>query len=133
MAKLDDLHPTLRRKVLAILSDLRGHGENPKLACAWRSPEDQLALYRAGRSKVRFSFHNATKLDGTPCGLAADIVDAAKGWYATKRFWTLLGRSAKAHGLTWGGDWDFYDPAHVQLLPNSKLTAVKNGWLPPVT
>ena len=139
MSKLDQLHPVLRRKVRAILNDLLGHGYKAIVASAWRSSEDQLALYRAGRSKVTFSFHNATYPQGSgkweaPCALAADICDARLGWNASAEFKRLLKRSAVAHELVSGADWKSFGPdgdwAHVQLLPNSDLKRVKAGWLP---
>lgn len=136
MTKLNELHPVLRRKVRAIIADLAGHGYRAKVASAWRSAADQLALYRAGRSRVKFSFHNAAYPLGSgkaeaPCALAADIVDSRLGWGASKEFWRLLGRAARAHGLVWGGDWaTFPDVAHVQLCPNTDLLRAKAGWLP---
>lgn len=125
---LSQLHPTLRRKVLAVLSDLKGHGFPAKIASGWRSLAEQKVLYDHGRSKVLFSFHNATRGDGTPCSLAADIVDERLGWNAVYRFWELLGRSAAAHELYKAAAWD---RAHVQLLPNSELQRVKDGYMPP--
>jgi len=132
MADLSTLHKTLRRKVIAVLADMKGHGFAPKVFSTWRSPDEQLVLYNAGRSRVKFSFHNAVRADWTPCALAADIADAKLAWGASLVFWQTLGKAAKAHGLTWGGDWkSFPDSAHVQLLPNSKLAKVRSGWLPP--
>jgi len=132
MDKLLRLHPVLRRKVKAIVKDLAGHGFAAKVYSTWRSQADQAVLYREGRTQVWFSFHNATRPDGSPCALAADIADAKLAWGATPAFWKTLGKAAKAHGLTWGGDWkSFPDSAHVQLLPNSDLARVQAGWLPP--
>lgn len=133
-AKLKKFHPTLARKIRAIIKDLEGHGHKPTIGSGWRSKAEQRIIYNRGDSTVLFSFHNATKADGTACALAGDIVDARYGWDSPKRFWTHLGSSANAHGLVWGGGWKrFPDVAHVQLLPNNMLTKVKNGYIPPVT
>ena len=138
-ANLDLLHPTLRRKVKAVLNDLKGHGYPAKAASGWRSLEEQAALYAHGRSKVRFSFHNARAKDDRPCALAADIVSALYGWGREgdpvveaymKTFWRLLASSRDAHGLHPTAAWD---PAHLQLCPNSDLAKVRKGWSPPLT
>jgi hypothetical protein len=128
MGKLDELHPILRRKVKAVLADLEGHGLHPVIAVAWRSPADQVKAFKAGHSQVRWGFHCATYPDGRPCALACDVVDAKKGWGAPAKFWKLLASSRDAHGLHETADWD---PAHIQLLPNSMRLKVKGGWLPP--
>lgn len=127
--KLASLNPLLRPKVQAVLNALVKRGFKPKIFYGWRSVAVQLQLYREGNSKVKFSFHNAQKPDGTPNSYAADIVDERYGWEAQAQssgFWKALGHEAKAQGLYWGGDWSgFRDWAHVQLLPNSDLARVK--------
>ena len=111
LARLD---PRIRAKVAAVLTDLRGHGLDPVIAQSWRSVDEQKRLKAAGRSTVSWSFH-CHAMNGVPAALAADIVDRRLGWGAPETFWQLLGRSARAHGLTWGGDWKrFRDVAHVE-------------------
>ena len=127
MDKLLQLHPVLRRKVEAILSDLAGHGFPAVIGSAWRSKEEQAVLHKHGFSKVLFSFHNATYPGGRPCALAADIVARDTGWGAPGVFWLLLARTRQAHGLHACAPWD---KAHVQLLPNKDLARVQAGWLP---
>jgi peptidoglycan L-alanyl-D-glutamate endopeptidase CwlK len=89
----------------------------------------QLKLYQEGNSKVKFSFHNAQKLDGTPNSYAADIIDERYAWTGqaeSSGFWKALGEEAKKQGLYWGGDWSsFRDWAHIQLVENSQLALVK--------
>jgi peptidoglycan L-alanyl-D-glutamate endopeptidase CwlK len=116
-------------KVVAVLEALNRRGFQPKVFFAWRSVAVQLEIFKKGNTKVKFSFHNAQKRDGTPNAYAADIVDSRWGWgakAATEGFWTALGEEAKVQGLNWGGDWKtFRDWAHVQLTENSKLKQVK--------
>ena len=126
--KLSELTPELRRKVAAILLDLKGHGYEAKVASGLRTVAEQRVLVAQGRSKTLASKH----LPG-PDGLsrAADIVDAKLGWGASRAFWLLLGSSATAHGLRWGGTFGVdapvvdivagdaemgFDPAHVELV-----------------
>lgn len=128
--KLKSLDGRMRLKVERILGRLKDEGFQPKIVYAWRSVSKQLELVDAGHSKVRFSFHNAQKKNGTPNAYAADIID--KRWAWTKAaeqngFWEALGRSAKDEGLYWGGDWiSFKDWAHIQFHPNYMLAEIKN-------
>jgi peptidoglycan L-alanyl-D-glutamate endopeptidase CwlK len=127
--KVLSLYPDMRPKVEAVLAGLRQRGFQPKIFFAWRSVAVQLELYRKGVTKVKFSFHNAQRRNGTPNAYAADIVDQRWGWEPpamSNGFWRALGQEGKAQGLYWGGDWtDFRDWAHVQWFPNSKLGDVK--------
>jgi peptidoglycan L-alanyl-D-glutamate endopeptidase CwlK len=127
--KLQSLRPDFRRKVEAVVRALAGRGFQPKIFFGWRSVAVQLAIYARGDSKVKFSFHCAQLPDGTPNSYAADIIDSRYAWSPTAQssgFWDALGAEAKVQGLYWGGDWaSFRDWAHVQLVPNSQLGAVK--------
>jgi len=127
--KILSMHPQLRPKVQKVLSALKDRGFQPKVFYGWRSVVVQLKIYAQGHTKVKFSFHNAQKPDGTPNSYAADIVDKRYGWEPgakTSGFWKALGEEAKKQGLHWGGDWtSFPDEAHVQLVANSQLAHVK--------
>ncbi|QXE89228.1 M15 family metallopeptidase [Geomonas subterranea] len=127
--KLKSLAPDLRGKVVFIIDKLRRDGFCPSIYYGWRSVAVQLVLHSSGRSKVKFSFHNAQLIDGTPNSYAADIIDSRFGWTNQAEimgFWSALGNTAKSQGLIWGGDWSsFPDVAHVQLVPNSLLRTVK--------
>lgn len=126
--KLASLSPDFRPLVERVLADLRAKSFRPKIFYAWRSVEVQRELVRKGRSKVRFSFHNAQRPDGTPRALAVDIVDRRWGWGAAadqRGFWDALGEIAQQLDLVWGGTWTFKDLAHVQLLPNRELRRVR--------
>ncbi len=127
--KLRSLSAKMRPKVKQVLKSLRLDGFKPKIYYGWRSVAVQLQLVKKGHSKVRFSFHNAQKKNGTPNAYGADIIDRRWAWGKQAKangFWDALGRAAKAQGLFWGGNWRrFKDWAHVQYHPNSKLGAVK--------
>lgn len=127
--KLQSMHRSLRPKVSAVMDGLSRRGFQPKIFFAWRSVAVQLDLVARGRSKVKFSFHNAQLADGTPNAYAADIIDARYGWSNQAMgtgFWRALGEEAHAQNLHWGGDWKtFRDWAHVQLVDNSLLSRVR--------
>lgn len=127
--KLQSMKPDMATKVRRVVGALAQRGFQPKIFYGWRSVAVQARLFAEGKSKVRFSFHNAQTRDGTPNAYAADIIDARYGWTAnaeTSGFWKALGEEAKREGLVWGGDWvSFRDWAHVQLVANSELARVK--------
>jgi peptidoglycan L-alanyl-D-glutamate endopeptidase CwlK len=127
--KLASMNPALAAKVRLVLAALTKRSFQPKIFYGWRSQAVQARLFAEGKSKVKFSFHNAQKPDGTPNAYAADIIDARYGWSSqaeTSGFWKALGDEANKQGLVWGGDWaSFRDWAHVQLLPNSDLGRIK--------
>lgn len=72
-------------------------------------------LFRKGNSKAKWgsSPHN--------CGMAVDLVHGVYAWEIPKLCWSMLGHIGKEVAaqqgvkITWGGDWDFYDPAHWEL------------------
>jgi peptidoglycan hydrolase-like protein with peptidoglycan-binding domain len=127
--KLDSLDKRMRLRVEKVIEELKEEGFRPKIVYAWRSVTKQLELVEAGRSRVRFSFHNAQKKDGTPNAYAADIIDKRWAWNRAAEqngFWEALGRLAKEQDLYWGGDWiSFKDWAHVQYYPNYMLSEIK--------
>lgn len=127
--KLASLHPTFRKKIEAVLRDMRAEGWDAKIFFGWRSLQKQAELVKAGRSKVYFSFHNAQIDEGTPAALAVDIVSTSQGW-KNMDFFRALGRIGKSHGLYWGGDWrSFRDYAHLQASPNSALSTLRESGL----
>jgi len=153
--KIKELYHKFVPKVRAIIKDLEGHGYIPLIVWAWRSPEEQERLYKQGSTKIKYGFHNVSDRLGGPEAMAVDIVDARYMYNAPKRFWLMLASSALAHGCESGVLWtgsnillrnrimkaikerDFsyngplgWDCAHVQMLPNSKLAAVRKGWRP---
>lgn len=127
--KLQSLNPVFRTKVQSVLDTLTHRGFQPKIFFGWRSVSVQQELFNKGRSKVRFSFHNAQKPDGTPNAYAADIIDKRWAWNKEAEnngFWSALGEEAKKQGLVWGGDWtSFKDVAHIQGRQNSELAMTK--------
>lgn len=124
---------SIRAKVAAVIKDLEGHGLKPLIATGvWRNPAEQMNLYKQGRSKVKWGFHCACTKDGKPGSLAADIVDAELSWNASSKFWLMLGSSAMAHGLEWGGLWGLPTSLQIgliQTIKNKQWThPVKFGW-----
>lgn len=77
---------------------------------AMRSPARQAQLKADGRSQLTNGPHMS--------GYAVDVVHSVHGWEIPRKAWDLVGHVGKeimlqeGLDLTWGGDWNFYDPAH---------------------
>jgi hypothetical protein len=96
-----------------------------------RTGDDQNRLYVKGVTKARAgeSPHNF--------GAAVDLIHGTKAWDLTRKQWAIIGHLGKEVAaavrvnlppsddpgaprtgplrITWGGDWEFYDPAHWEL------------------
>lgn len=80
-----------------------------------RNGDDQDRLYVKGVSKARAgqSPHNY--------GAAVDLIHGTKGWNLTRKQWDIIGHignqlaASLGFKIKWGGEWDFYDPAHWEL------------------
>lgn len=91
-----------------------------------RTRERQDELHAQGRSNARAgqSPHQY--------GLAVDIISATKGWDLSKKQWDVIGSIGKEIArkrnikLEWGGDWEFWDPAHWQIADWKKYRTAYN-------
>lgn len=118
----DLLLPVFREKAEAVFTSMQVQGYKPVLFETLRTPARAQALRRKGTSRAkRLSMH---------CyGAAADFICATHRWRCRRygcAFYQVLGETAKAHGLWWGGDmfpknrWTgkkFVDMPHVQAVP----------------
>lgn len=112
-AKLQEkgVDPTFRRKALAVLSDVRGHGLPIVVVEVMRSKARGAMLKALGKSK------NGAKSKHT-VGKAMDAAFYVNGkitWAVDPKWWAIYGKAAEAHGLTWGGEWRMRDLNHVEL------------------
>ena len=126
--KLHELHPAIRSRMEAVLRELESYGYRPRIQEAWRSPIDQLAAYRAGTSKIKYGFHNATADDGTKEALAADVWDDDYPFNAKTHFMLHLLAAAEKNGLTTGIRWSLSEN-RVQLIEDA---IAKEDWKRPV-
>lgn len=110
-----EAHPRILEFEAGLIKRLRSYGVPLYAHCVWRDKAEQERVNRAGNSKASFgrSPHN--------WGCAVDIVHCRHHWNLTERQWAVIGHIGKEYGLqaglhiTWGGEWDFYDPAHWEL------------------
>lgn len=121
-AALEPLAPAFRRALEAACDQVqRELGVRPRIFETLRTPERQRELYGFGRTwdevPPRGIVTNSRDALDTwhGYGLAADVIHPTLLWAAPATFWSAIGEAARAHGLTWGGDWArFPDRPHVQ-------------------
>jgi hypothetical protein len=102
---LAQCHPAFRQRLSTVIARLQLLGERPRIQQAWRSPEEQRQAFVTGHSRLRWGFHNATALDGTPEALAADVLDDDHPLNPSRAYLFVLARESRAVGLTTGIDW----------------------------
>jgi uncharacterized protein YvpB len=126
--KTNELHPTIRPRMEAVLRELESYGYRPRIQEAWRSPKDQLAAYNAGTSKIKYGFHNVTNPDGTKEALAADVWDDDRPFTAKTHFMLHLLAAAEKNGLTTGIRWSLSDN-RIKLIEDA---IAQEDWKRPV-
>lgn len=110
---LKDLEPVTRSLVVELFNRMRLAGYPLFATCTLRTFDEQAAEYAKGRDKpgriVTFakpgqSPHNY--------GMAADVCFVKEKYNGP---WDLVGKTAKAVGLVWGGEWKkLIDKPHVE-------------------
>jgi hypothetical protein len=109
------VHPLMRQYTRSLMKELQKLRMDMKIFEMHRSFEKQEEYYARGASKARYgqSPHN--------WGMAVDIIDRRRGWDLSENEWAIFGAIVKSVSektripVDWGGDWKFYDPAHIQL------------------
>jgi len=131
-ARLSELYSGFVPLVEAILLDLKQY--NPRIVCAYRSPEEQLRAYRSGHSKLKFGLHNVTGKNGKKESLAVDIIPLVDGYSAPTSFWLKLASSALVHncesGVLWTGTNILVKHRILQAIKARDFTGYKGklGW-----
>lgn len=136
---LEDLKPEVAQKARALISAMNDIGDRIVITSTLRSDIEQLAMFAQGRSDLAVvnalrmmcglrslpkaeNTYTISKCDGQTNqsrhqqGRAFDVVLLAKDGRPIWRIvgedierYKTLGVIAKAHGLTWGGDWAPFD------------------------
>ncbi len=126
--KLQECHPAMRVRLAAVLTELESAGFRPRIQEAWRSPQDQLAAYNNGKSRVKFGFHNVTGANGQKEALAADVWDDDRPTNTKTDFMLRLAAAAEKNGLITGIRWDL-SASRAKLIDDA--IAAQN-WKAPV-
>ena len=131
--RLGECHPWFRDRLERVLSGLESRGYRPRIQDAWRSPERQKELLDEGFTKVRWGFHNATKANGAPDSLAADVLDDDFPLNPRRAFLLALAQFADEVDLDTGIAWGL-PPAIAQMLNEAIADGAswkgKLGWDP---
>lgn len=109
------LHPEMVDFVRKLTRELNKQKLPFYIHSTWRTHAEQLALLKRGvtRAGPGDSPHNF--------GCALDLVHVHRHWDISRKEWAMIGaigrevaRKANVQ-VMWGGDWNFYDPAHWEL------------------
>lgn len=119
-AALAKLHPELARRVRGILALAKREGYTLQIVQGLRTFAEQDALFAKGRTKPGAKVTNARGgKSWHNYGLAVDLAPVINGrvsWNEKLFNWSLIGKWAKAVGLSWGGSWlSFKDRPHVEM------------------
>lgn len=125
--KIKELHGSVRPMAREFLNLSEAEGFKLRITHAYRSSQEQDALYAKGRTAPGkivtnapggFSFHNFR--------LAFDVYDHKLGWSTN---WDRLGQIGIEVGLEWG-DRGFVDKPHFQYRGGLSLKQVQHGERP---
>ncbi|MDQ1443790.1 MAG: peptidoglycan LD-endopeptidase CwlK [Acidimicrobiaceae bacterium] len=136
-----------------VLDEMESQGFRPRIQHAWRSEAEQLDLFKAGKTHVKFGFHNTVNAGGGKESLACDVLDDDQPLNSRTNYLLALSIAARAHGLETGIVWDLkaadaapveaalaahnlgapvrlgFDPTHVEVKGVS-IAAARNGTRP---
>lgn len=114
------LHPEVQKRALAFVKEVRNRGLDVRIISGTRSYQEQNALYAQGRSAPGPRVTNAPAgYSNHNFGLAFDVGIFRNGRYLDDgREYREIAPIGKAHGFTWGGDWQsIQDEPHYELRP----------------
>lgn len=134
-SRLQELYPTFRQRIEAVILELESNGFRPRIQEAWRSIADQKKKVTNGHSKVEFGFHNVTAPDGTKEALAVDLIDDDAPLKPSKNYILHLAAAAEAQGLETGIRWGTFSEDEIAAIDSAIATQdwnadIKIGWDP---
>lgn len=134
-ARLKECYPTFRERISVLIQRMEMRGFRPRIQTAARSPEDQLAAYKAGTSKLKFGYHNVTGVDGRPEALAVDILDDDAPLTPGNEYLIALAHEASRVGCVTGIAWGLPEgplktALHRAIADNNIRYFGKIGWDP---
>lgn len=103
------LQPSVGYAGWQLINALRTFGIPAYISSSTRTPAEQAALVRAGRSRTQNSKHlTGRAFDIDILGWSRD--DLPRWW------WLAVGELGESLGLNWGGRWTtFYDAGHFEI------------------
>lgn len=133
--KVQELYPAFRIRIEKVIVEMEARGFRPRIQDAWRSPEEQLAAFNSGHSKLKFGFHNVTGANGQKESLAVDILDDDSPLAYRPTYLLNLAQVARSNGLNTGISWGLPEVMGSALntsIYNCKFDEYKGkiGWDP---
>lgn len=112
-----ELQPLVKRQADKVVEAMAMLGHPVRITEGYRSMERQAALYAQGRTAPGQIVTNAKPGESLHnYGVAVDFVFRREGYDAPDWLWEVLGSAGKAHGFSWGGDWEkFVDKPHFEM------------------
>lgn len=135
--RLQGCHPDLIAKVDSLFDTMATAGHDLFVVEGLRTTARQQGLYAIGRTAgtpgqivtqcdgVTTKSNHQAHADGL--GYAADVAFAAEKPFSSANPWSLLGQSAEAAGLLWGGHFSFVDLDHVELPSATNVVRPKGA------
>lgn len=126
---ISDLQPEFAVLVQRLLDESTRQGLRPFITDAYRTYDEQAALYAKGRTVPGLIVTNAGPGDSWHNHrLAVDIGLLDSENRLTYNGIDMVGRIGTNLGLTWGGSWrGFQDKPHFEFHPNLSLSEAKRG------
>lgn len=130
--RINTLHPKIRESAKSFILDVQKAGIVLRINSAYRTFEEQDALYNIGRGKQGrivtnakggYSYHNY--------GLAIDVQEIKNGKLVShelsdKAFWNKVVPVGKKYGFNWGGAWtSFPDKPHFEKTFGYSCSSLK--------
>lgn len=129
---LNELLPVVKEAAVASLAECKAQGLDVLITTTYRSPEEQNALYKQGRTTPGSKVTNAKagqSLHQYRC--AIDLVPMVHGkpeWSGAHPSWRKIAAVFKAHGFEWGYDWKtFKEMPHFQMTKGHPLSYFQKG------
>jgi hypothetical protein len=133
-SRLVELYPAFRIKLKKVIEKLESNGLRPRIQDAWRSPQDQLAAFNSGHSKLKYGFHNVTGSNGVKESLAVDMLDDDNPMASSLSYLLQLAAAAEennlATGIRWGLPPGMRSAIDTAILNGDWTAPVKIGWDP---
>lgn len=135
-ANLDGLHPIVRQATEELIKRCKARGIDILITQAYRSKEEQDALYAQGRTKPGKIVTNAKGGESYHnYGLAIDfcLLENGKAVWEVNDKWMAVVAEAKKLGFAWGGDFkgSFKDYPHLEMTFGLSIADLKAGKKPP--
>jgi hypothetical protein len=132
--RMGECWATFAARLARVIQRLEGQDIRPRIQDAWRSPEEQLAAFESGHSKLKFGFHNVTGATGAKEALAVDLLDDAAPLPPSTRYVLMLASAARAEGLETGVAWGLpkirREGVESAIAASDFNRPVKVGWDP---